>query len=152
MTSDGNIDNREIKIIENLCAENSSFQDIPVRQTIQILLEKAKIDSGSFIRNYLKSLENIELSSEQERILVDFALNTILADNEIEYSEIKFFKKITRALQLNKQEIIKRFPDFEMYLEDDITAESNPETQSSDFWNSISIPIIDSVNVNPEPE
>lgn len=139
MTSDGNIDNREIQIIENLCAANPNFEGIRVRQSIQELLELIKNDSENFMSDYFKSIENLILSPNQESVFVDFALNTILADDEIHYFEIKLLKKISKLLSLNIEEIIKKFPDFEMYLGDDIATEGTQENLSKDFLNSLNL-------------
>lgn len=139
MTSDGNIDNREIQIIEDLCAANSNFEGINVRQSIQELLEHFKNDSENFMNDYFKSIENFTLSQDQQRVFIDFALNTILADEEIHYSEIKLLKKILKKLNLDKQEIIKKFPDFEMYLGDDIAADGTQENLSKDFLTSLNL-------------
>jgi uncharacterized tellurite resistance protein B-like protein len=139
MTSDGNIDNREIQIIENLCAANPNFEGINVRQSIQELLELIKNDSENFMSDYFKSIENLMLSPNQESVFVDFALNTILADDEIHYFEIKLLKKISKILSLNIGEIIKKFPDFEMYLGDDIATEGTQENLSKDFLNSLNL-------------
>jgi len=146
MTSDGNIDNREIQIIENLCAANPNFEGINVRQSIQELLELIKNDSENFMSDYFKSIENLMLSPNQESVFVDFALNTILADDEIHYSEIKLLKKISKILNLNKQEIILRCADLEMYLEDDITPSNNAELQGPEFWNKLIIPNSDKLD------
>ena len=145
MASDGNIDNREIQIIEDLCAANSNFEEINVRQSIQKLLELIKNDSEKFMSDYCKSIENLRLSPNQESVFVDFALNTILADDEIHYSEIKLLKKISKLLSLNIEEIIKKFPDFEMYLGDDIATSNNLESQPAEFWNNLNIPMIDTL-------
>ena len=139
MTSDGNIDNREIQIIEDLCAANTNFEGINVRQSIQEFLELIKNDSENFMSDYFKSLENLRLSPNQESIFVDFALNTILADDEIHYSEIKLLKKISKLLSLNIEDIIKKFPDFEMYLGDDIATDNTQENLSKDFLTSLNL-------------
>ena len=139
MASDGNIDNREIQIIEDLCSANSSFEEINVRLSIQKLLELIKNDSENFMSDYFKSIENLTLSPNQESVFVDFALNTILADDEIHYSEIKLLKKISKLLSLNIEEIIKKFPDFEMYLGDDIATDGTQENLSKDFLTSLNL-------------
>jgi uncharacterized tellurite resistance protein B-like protein len=139
MTSDGNIDNREIQIIEDLCAANPNFEGINVRQSIQELLELIKNESENFMSDYFKSIENLRLSPNQESVFVDFALNTILADDEIHYSEIKLLKKISKILSLNIEDIIKKFPDFEMYLGDDIATDNTQENLSKDFLTSLNL-------------
>lgn len=139
MTSDGNIDNREIQIIEDLCAANPNFEGINVRQSIQELLELIKNDSENFMSDYFKSIENLRLSPNQESVFVDFALNTILADDEIHYSEIKLLKKISKLLSLNIEDIIKKFPDFEMYLGDDIATDNTQENLSKDFLTTLNL-------------
>ena len=57
-------------------------------------------------------------------ILIDFAIQTIKADEQIEYSEIKFFKNIRHRLKISDENILAELPDIEQFLEEDINTES----------------------------
>lgn len=53
-------------------------------------------------------------------LIIDFALKTIEADNCIEYSEVKFFKKIRDRLSINDEDILQCYPDKEDFLLADV--------------------------------
>ena len=57
-----------------------------------------------------------ELSESEELKLVEVAIDTIKADDKVEYSEIKFFKVIKSKLKISDETILKYHPDFEEYL------------------------------------
>ena len=52
--------------------------------------------------------------------IIKIAIQTIEADNKIEYSEISFFKKIRQRLNVSDEKILVEFPDKEDYLLPDI--------------------------------
>ena len=57
---------------------------------------------------------------------MDFALKTICADNRIEYSQVKFFKKLRSRLSLTDEEILDNHPDVEDFLLTDINVAEDP--------------------------
>ena len=69
---------------------------------------------------YLSDLANAGLTEKEEFEIVRIAIQTIEADNRIEYSEISFFKKIRQRLNLSDETILSEFPDKEDYLLPDI--------------------------------
>ena len=71
------------------------------------------------------------LSKEEQMCLVDLAFKTIEADKRIEYSEVKFFKKIRVRLSLTDEEILAKYPDKEDFLLPDINVADDPE------WNNV---------------
>ena len=46
------------------------------------------------MKGYLNELSSNNMNKEEELQIVDFAIKTIEADEKVEYSEIKLFKKI----------------------------------------------------------
>lgn len=58
---------------------------------------------------------------EQELEIVSISIKMIEADNEILYSEVKFFKRIRACLNITDEEILKSMPDKEDYLLPDIS-------------------------------
>ena len=85
----------------------------------------------SFLNQFLSDVSGEELTKEEEMCLVDLAFKTIEADTRIEYSEVKFFKKIRVRLSLTDEEILAKYPDKEDYLLPDITVADEPE------WNNV---------------
>ena len=79
-----------------------------------------------FLKQYLKELSSQELSNEEQKTIVAFSLKTIFADNKIEYSEVKFFKKIRSRLSLTDDEILAVHSDVEDFLLPDINVEEDP--------------------------
>lgn len=61
--------------------------------------------------------------------LIKIAIDAIEADNQIEYSEISFFKRIRKQLSISDETILEQMPDKENYLLPDI------ETDDAFDWN-----------------
>ena len=81
----------------------------------------------------LKELEAQNLSTEEQMKIIDFAIQTIYADNKIEYSEVKFFKKIRSRLSLTDEQILVKYPDLEDFLLPDINIVEDPEWNNAIF-------------------
>lgn len=124
MASDGNIDNREIGVIKSLCEKSSLLQKFNFQEEINLLISKINERGLEFIAYYFDLLKNSTLTEQEELTLIDFAIQTIKADEQIEYSEIKFFKIIRSYLKIRDERILKVFPDIEQFLEQDIITES----------------------------
>ena len=120
MASDGHIDDQEIKIIKIMCRNSVLFNDFNFEEEINNLIVKINKDGIHFLSYYLDLISNSTLTEKEEILLIDFAINTIKADDKIEYSEIKFFKNIRHRLSLSNDTILTFFPDFEDFLEDDV--------------------------------
>ena len=128
MASDGEIDNRELAIIKSMCEKSSLFDNFDYQTELNSLVEKINKEGKMFILRYFELLKNSSLSEEEELTLIDFAIQTILADELIEYSEIKFFKNIRLRLKVSDEKILERFadfPDMEQFLEQDIITDSS---------------------------
>ena len=74
----------------------------------------------SFLKGYLNELSSNNMNKEEELQIVDFAIKTIEADEKVEYSEIKLFKKIRALLSVSDEEILELHPDKEEFLLPDI--------------------------------
>ena len=124
MASDGNIDKREIALIKSMCEKSTLFKDFNFLQEINSLVSKINTRGKEFISYYFDLLGKSNLSEKEELTLIDFAIQTIKADEKIEYSEIKFFKNIRHRLKIDDENILAVFPEIEQYLEEDIITES----------------------------
>ena len=80
------------------------------------------------------SLPTNELTEEEELKLIEAAIDTIKADEKVEYSEIKFFKVIRSKLKIENEPILEIHPDFEEYLEQDIISDSYLSRLQDDFF------------------
>lgn len=134
MACDGDIDKREVKLIKKLQKENKTFGDIDINGELDSLLLDINKDGLQFLKNYFNELKNAELTESNELKLVEVAIETIKADEIIEYSEVKFFKVIRSNLKIDNDSILEKHPDFEDYLEQDIMTDSYLARLQDDFF------------------
>ena len=140
MASDGKIDKREIKIIKTLCEKSHLLKDLNFQDEINVLVSKINAKGKEFISYYFELLQNSNLSEQDELSLIDFAINTIKADEQIEYSEIKFFKVIRHSLKISDEKIASTFPEIESWLEQDIITESYLDKITKQYLDSAELP------------
>lgn len=151
MASDGHIDQREVELIKSLCEDSTMFENFDFQERINLFITRINSDSKGFIKNYFELLEKGGLTEEEELILIDFAVKTINADEQVEYSEIKFFKNIRHRLKIKDEDILKAFPNIEMYLEEDIVTESYLEKITNQYLQTVDLPEFESISIsNPD--
>ena len=120
MASDGSIAPEEMDMLNKVIVSNTIFNTIDSEELLKEY-ESTLIAKGmTFLNEYLSELAAAQLSSTEAMEIVEVAFKTIEADNEIEYSEIAFFKKIRACLPLSDSEILAKWPDKEDYLLPDI--------------------------------
>jgi len=134
MACDGDIDKREIKLIKRLHKEKKTFGDLDVNTEMDNLLIAINKDGHQFMRDYFDELTTSELTETNELNLIEVAIDTIKADEKVEYSEIKFFKVIRSKLKIDNEPILEKHPDFEDYLEQDIITDSYLARLQDDFF------------------
>ncbi len=134
MACDGDIDKREVKLIKQLQMENKTFGEIDINSELDILLLAINRDGHQFLKKYFTELTSSELTEVNELKLIEVAIDTIKADDKVEYSEIKFFKVIRSKLKIDNELILAKHPDFEDYLEQDIISESYLSRLQDDFF------------------
>lgn len=120
MVSDGDIDAREVELLKVRFADRGT----DVEQSLQRFMKHVQQDPGGFVRSYFRQLRELELGGEEALLLADFALQMIMADEVVEYREVKFFKCIRAYLKVSDEELLERFgeaiPDFEDFLARDL--------------------------------
>ena len=94
MACDGDIDKREVKLIKQLQKERKTFGEIDINAELDTLLLAINKDGQQFLKDYFNELTTTELTEANELKLIEVAIDTIKADDKVEYSEIKFFKVI----------------------------------------------------------
>lgn len=134
MACDGDIDKREIKLIKRLHKEKKTFGDLDVNAEMDNLLIAINKDGHQFMKDYFDELTTSELTEAKELNLIEVAIDTIKADEKVEYSEIKFFKVIRSKLKIDNEPILEKHPDFEDYLEQDIITDSYLARLQEDFF------------------
>lgn len=120
MACDGDIAKEEVALLNKYAKENHLFDRLDITQLINSYVEGIHSEGRLFLDKYLKELEDIPLSEEQELEIAKIAIETIEADNKIEYSEVSFFKEIRSRLNISDETILKEMPGREDYLLPDI--------------------------------
>ena len=151
MASDGNIDKREIALIKTLCENTPLFKGFNFQEEINSLVTKINTRGKEFISYYFELLGNSSLTEKEELTLIDFAIQIINADEQVEYSEIKFFKNIRHRLKISDDSILAVFPDIEQFLEEDIVTESFLDKITNQYLETAELPHFEliSIQINP---
>jgi len=150
MTSDGDIDEREVMLIKSMCEKSHLFENFDIQKELNLLIDKINVEGKKFFLDYFDLLKNTELSEEDELTLIDFAIQTIWADEIVLYSEIKFFKNIRYRLNVSDEKILERFadiPDIELFLGQDIITDSFLDTISNLYLESVELPKFELINI-----
>lgn len=140
MACDGDIDSREVESIRAICAASTLFPNLDPVVELNELVSQLNADGKKFLQNYLNQLEKTELTEAQQLDIIHFAIETIKADEEIEYSEIKFFKAMRACLKIKNEVILEQFPELETYLEADIRTSSNLNRLINQYFDSVELP------------
>ncbi|MBL0325868.1 MAG: TerB family tellurite resistance protein [Cytophagaceae bacterium] len=148
MASDGNIDNREITLIKSMCEKSSLFDDFNFQEEINRLVTKINTNGKEFITYYFDLLKANSLTEKEELTLIDFAIQTIKADEQIKYSEIKFFKNIRHRLKISDEKVLAIYPDIEQFLEEDIITESFLDKITNQYLDLAELPTFEHINLD----
>lgn len=125
MASDGNIDNNEIEAINSLCLQSELFNNVNYKEQLSEQANLLNSKGKDYVTEFLSSLSTFTLNENQQLKIVEFAFKTIEADEEIHYSEIKFFKAVRAKLNIPKELILQHFPDKDDFVADDIITDSS---------------------------
>ena len=131
MACDGDIAKEEIALVKDITFKNEIFFNLDVEGLINEYVALINDNGVDFLNQYLNELSMQEMSEIEQMQIVSFAIDTIRADNKIEYSEVKFFKKIRKQLSLSDEQILSKYPDVEDFLLPDINVDDKL------FWNDI---------------
>ena len=152
MASDGNIDKREIAMIQSLCQASDIFKELDFQEAINQFVNEINKNGKQFIQDHFDLLLESNLTEEKELSLIEFAVKTIRSDEQIEYLEIKFFKSIRHRLKISDEKILEAFPDIEIFLEKDIVTESNLNKILSQYLDMPELPLFDLIDVKSNSE
>lgn len=145
MACDGDIAPEEVQVLREFIADTDLFNELDVEVILKKYVDSINQDGVAFLNDYLSDIAENALSKEEQMRLVDLAFKTIEADKRIEYSEVKFFKKIRVRLTLTDEEILAKYPDKEDFLLPDINVADDPE------WNNVTFAEIP-LSQNKEPK
>jgi len=147
MACDGDIDKREVILIKQLSNDTKVFGEIDINEKLDELLLLINKDGNQFLKDYFSELTSTELTEKEELKIIEVAIDTIKADDKIEYSEIKFFKVIRSKLAIDDAIILEKHQDFEEYLEQDIISDSYLARLQDDFFDTHTLPKFESINL-----
>jgi uncharacterized tellurite resistance protein B-like protein len=148
MASDGNIDKREIELIKTMCEKLPLFKEFNFQEEISILVNQINTGGKEFISYYFDLLRETTLTEKEELTLIDFAIQTIKADEIIEYSEIKFFKNIRHRLKVSDENILAAFPDIEQFIEADIVTELFLDKITKQYLQTADLPKFELISID----
>lgn len=126
MACDGDIAQEEINMVKEFAKQTSIFEKMDVEKVLNMYVSAMNQNGALFLRRYLNELSAESLTSAEEFQIIDLSIRMIEADNCIEYSEVKFFKKIRSRLSVSDGQILERYPDKEDFLLPDIDVMEEP--------------------------
>ena len=140
MSCDGEIASEEVELIKQMSKEKQLFGEIDIDKELDELVREINLKGKGFLKQYLVNLAEESLTEEQELKVADVAVQTIRADNRIEYSEIKFFKVLRSNLKIVSDETLLEKIDGidENYLAQDIQADYLQ--MYDDYFSTIELP------------
>lgn len=149
MSCDGDIANEEVELIRQMSKERQLFGDVDIDKELDALVKEINLKGKGFLKQYIVSLAEESLDEEQELKVADVAVQTIRADEKIEYSEIKFFKVIRSNLKIVSDETLLEKIDGidENYLAQDIRADYLQ--MYDDYFNTIELPKFEIGKIHP---
>ncbi len=147
MASDGKIDKREIILIKSMCEKSSLFNEFNFQTEINSYVKNLNSEGKEFISHYFNLLKESSLTEQEELILIDFAIQTIKADDQIEYSEIKFFKNIRQRLKISNEKILEKY-DIELFLEEDISTDSYFDKLTKQYLEEVELPYFNLIDID----
>ena len=150
MTCDGDIDKREVALLNSMCAKLPMFEGFDFQTEVNLLIDKLNNKGKEFMTDYLHLLKTSSLTEDEESLIVDIAIQTIKADNVIMYSEIKFFKTIRHRLKISDEKILEKHPDFEPYLEQDIMTETLLDRITKQYLDIAELPKFEEIKIDAE--
>lgn len=136
---DGDIATEEVDLVKDLCAKDNIFCNMDSEILLNSWIAEINERGGLFLQSYLEEIKSVELNVKEQLLLVSLAIKAIEADNRIEYSEVKFFKKIRSRLTISDEAILAEHPDKEDFLLPDINITELPQWDNNILFSQISI-------------
>ena len=120
MACDGEIADEEIALLNRTATNEHVFDGLDIQDKINEFVSAINIQGKQFLNNYLDEVKGAELDDDDAIQLIKIAIETIEADNQIEYSEVSFFKRVRKNLSISDDVILNSMPDKEDYLLPDV--------------------------------
>lgn len=133
MACDGSIADEEIQLVRDLVATSDIFKHFDVEVALNQYIKSINENGVLFLNQYLNNIDRNKLTKDEQMCIIDLAFRTIEADKHIEYSEVKFFKKIRSRLSLTDDEIIAKYSEKEDFLLPDINISDDLKWNNKTF-------------------
>ena len=130
---DGEIAPVEVSLVKQISENDRAFDGMDVEGVLNQYVEQINNKGRAFLQEYLRAVGDTNLSDSETLKLIELAVKMIEADQQVLYSEVKFFKKIRSNLRISDSEILKALPEAEYYLLPDVMVDSK-----EDDWSEIS--------------
>lgn len=126
MACDGDIAPEEIKMVKAIAMQIPILKGLDIESILNTYVSAINQNGSLFLRKYLNELPEEDLTQEEELKVIELSIKMIEADSRIEYSEVKFFKKIRSRLSVSDEQILAQHPDKEDFLLPDIDVMEAP--------------------------
>lgn len=147
LAADGDIDQREIDLIKNIFGSKDQYKEVDFDTKMNSYIKFYNEKGKEFFHFYFDLLDKSNLSEEEELELIDMAIQTIHADDKVEYSEIKFFKVIRHHLKVSDENILSKFPDLEFFLEEDIDTSTTIDKLIGHYFDTVELSKFDLIDI-----
>jgi uncharacterized tellurite resistance protein B-like protein len=145
MASDGDIDPKELEVLSSLFEK---LENINTTAECNKLIEELNSNARSFFKTFYKELETSDLTVEHQLEIINYAKQTIEADEKVEYSEVKFFKTIRHRLNISDEKILEVYPDIEFWLIEDIDTGNDLSKITDSYLDAFEIKQFEFVDLN----
>lgn len=122
MACDGDIASDEIDLLKEFVQNDDSFQGYDVQGEVNKCIVAINEQGSAYLASFLNDVASADLDDDSALKLVKVAIRMIEADNKIEYSEVRFFKRIRNELKISDDKLYEAFPDKDDYFLPDIVA------------------------------
>lgn len=139
MACDGDIAQEEINMVKDIAMQTPILDSLDIENVLNTYISAINQNGASFLQRYLKELSEETLTPVEELQIIDLSIKMIETDSRIEYSEVKFFKKIRSRLSVSDEQILSQHPDKEDFLLPDIDIMEIPTWDESITFSNIHI-------------
>ena len=111
MACDRDIASEEIAFVKNMAENDELYKGMNVEGILNGFIKEINEKGGAFLGSYLSELADTDLTPKEQLQVLKIAIDTMMADNKIEYAEIKFFKRIRRRMSVSDVDILPLLPN-----------------------------------------
>ncbi len=134
MACDQAIDAEELSHFRSRAEERNLFGDLDLDAELQRLRSDVNSNGYGFFRHFFSELSASKLDGAQQLQLLESSIDMVEANEEIEYTEVKFIKLIRAELSVSDAEILAKNQKHAEYLKEDVVSTSYKEKLLSQFF------------------